>query len=277
MKRANDNQGKEKAPRLKALKSKLLEELFIRVNWLKFNEELGYIEELPSLSFRSIDAYTGNITDNRYSTFKNPIDKWTEKARWDLYKATENLPKELQNHIWGTDLSNITVSITKSDPDLNMREVWQQTKDALERYENYELLRNQFFWISTVADVLVSKDSTFKTYSIPISTLSKFEVYENGKSKIILDDFSQLIQEGKVDIRYVRKCKHFKCQRFFWAGKTNKKCCSSKCNNRVNALDSIKKAKKQREANPIEFNEKRKADTERREKNKILKSSKLKM
>lgn len=263
-----ENQIEKKTQRLKPLKSDLLKELLIRVNWLDFNIDL------PTLSYKSGDAYKGEMNRNRYSSFETPVDIWTDFARQDLMKATENLPEELQSHIWGTDISELVSSITKSDPDLNMLEVWQQTKEGIERYESYQLLRHQFFLISTIADNFSSTNFSRSSISIPISTNPKFVVNEKGFVTLILDEFSKAVSEDKIDVRYIKRCKHNKCQIYFWAGKTNQKCCSSICNNRVNALESIKKIKEERETDPFEFNRKRKEEKERRETLKLRKISK---
>ncbi len=262
-------QEREKKPRLVPLKSKLLADLIKRVNWLDFDKEL------PSLSVKSVDAHDWQDHYESRSLFEKPFEKWVDEARNQLYVATKDLPEELQRHIWGTDLSNITVWIFRGDPELDIIEVWNQTKEAVECYENYQLLRHQFFLISTIAEMYSSNNVFREPYSMPFSKMPTLKLYKNGTKEEIKDDFSQVLDDPKFDYRRIRCCKHKKCRKYFWAGKTNQKCCSSKCNNRVNALDSMKKLKAKREADPVGFNEKRRADTERREKNKIRKISKL--
>ena len=233
--------------------------------------------ELPSLSVTSVDAHNWKDANFRWSPHSKIYDKWTDAARWSLHQVVEDLDNEtkitdtriekwnageknikesvedFQIYIWGDALPKVNPFFESCVPEINIAELWEPTKKAVERYENFEQLRQQFHWIiyfvqrhsswqqqfekskrkkltkqHQFAVENLSQDKVIdRNFTLPFFGSIEYKIGENGTIIIEKDEFSRALEE-EVDVRRIRQCQY--CNRVFWAGRIDSFCCPKTCN-----------------------------------------------
>lgn len=102
---------------------------------------------LSSLRVRSEEAHNWKDHNKRWNKYKKPYEKWTDVARDSLEENLEGLSIPFQNYIWGDAVQ----TEDHFEPDFDIGSVWAATRNAVERYENFCRLREQFDLIADSA------------------------------------------------------------------------------------------------------------------------------
>ncbi len=219
---------------------------------------LNYLEpddHLSPLRVRSEDAHNWKDHDKRWSKYKKPFEKWTDVARDSLDENLEGLPTPFQNYIWG----DAAQTEEHFEPDFDIGSVWGETRNAVERYENFCQLRQQFDLITDfvtrhpamlkMLNNLKSetavvkkikrqiKDRLFPDYieklPLPFFGAVRFEIDAGGimESKPTELVELNLFDVRKIDALRIRKCQI--CERIFWAKRDESFACNEECGNKL--------------------------------------------
>lgn len=240
--------------------------------------------DLAPLRVSSENANNWFDSGNQYSKWQKPYEKWTESAHNSLSENLKGLNERFTNYIWGDARLNKDIFFESYEPDFDIKNLWHSTLQAVIRYEDFLQLRDQFkllvdfvfkhpSWLlqfTKSSNTIETKKLRFvlekfekskmpeEDFPPPLLGSVRFKVDENGTINSELDEFSKAINE--VDIRRVRECLNVKCLRIFWAGRIDKFCCSSECNNVLNTrlIRSENLSSEERESRNLQKHQNRK-------------------
>jgi hypothetical protein len=240
---------------------------------------------------RSDNAH--NYTDydhlSRLNKNKKPFEIWTFDARWELAKKLKGLPKKykkkFRQYIYGDTLPEAHPLLELAITEKSMSEIWDSTRRAVERYEDFCQLREQLDLIAEFAmrhpsmlreldnlkgeNATVKKikkqvqDKVFSDYKdqikddgflnenkiknllLPLSGIVKFEIDSRG---IIKSKASQLVEATLFSEREIDILRIRKCQicdKIFWAKRNDSFACDAECGNKLRELVKEKKTSTQ--------------------------------
>jgi predicted nucleic acid-binding Zn ribbon protein len=132
-----------------------------------------------------------------------------------LLEATKGLPEEVSNHVWRFECVD---------------EDGFDAENALEEaIQRYETLCNAQENLPRLVKLGAASYPTrwAELWLRPLQGVSLLTVDENGVSAFKLDDFGRAI--SNVEITRIRQCPV--CSHIFWAGRSDQKCCNTKCSN----------------------------------------------
>ena len=235
---------------------KKLGELIKLINFLEPDVHLS------PLSVRSEDAHNWKDHDRRWSKYQKPYEKWTEAARWSLNENLEGLPIPFQNYIWG----DAAQTEEYFEPDFDIGAVWGETRNAVERYENFCRLREQFDSIADFAmrhplmlqelNNLKGETATIKKIKeqiqdklfsdkienlpLPFIGVVKFEIDSRGMMKPKASELveANIFTDKEIFTLQIRKC--LICDKIFWAKRPESFACNAKCGNKLRGSVKIK-------------------------------------
>lgn len=229
---------------------KLLGDLIERVQKLTPNVDLSPLSE------KSVDAHNWLYSGGRSVRYTKPSEKWTENARLTLYNNLKDLPREFQEYIWDNAIPERHPLSEFSDSDFDISGHLNSTRQAVERYEDFLRLREQFHYVALFAFRHPSweqqfekskrenpskqmrymlrlhreRKSPFGNRQLPFFGSTRFEMDENATVEAKPDEFGEAFKPKvikkkveKVDARRIRECAA--CGQIIWAGRTDQFCC----------------------------------------------------
>jgi hypothetical protein len=239
--------------RTKPLPNELLGMLIEKVNLLQTERKL-----LP------LEVSSWDEVDEEHQ------EDWVSSARRSLQEKLKGHTEELQQHIWQGPTPEFG---SEDDPDIDAGHLYALTRGSVARYEHLLDLRMRFQKLVAMVELaapLEYENSIRMDIPLPRSTLRpraastiRIEFNDDGTPIFEPDEFSKAL-EG-VDVRRIRECKI--CKRVFWAGRSDKMCCSKQHNTAYN----VRLTRERRRANPDIYNQQRRQNEEvrmRSEKNK---------
>ena len=190
------------------------------------------LEELPT-EFQDYiwgDAKYNFAIDSKFQNFHIDFELSMERADDKFY--VERVGEVFDNVEYPPEirvaLSKYTVEAI--DKDFDIKKQWQPTLEAVIRYEDFSsllfYLRNIVKFIGN--DLSAERQTLLtQTQMLPSIEQTRFQLNKHNKIEIRPDKFG-LTLEG-IDITRLRQCGRRNCQRLFWAGRADQKCCSPKC------------------------------------------------
>lgn len=215
-----------------------------------------------------------NIADH---LLKNSI----HEARCILEEALDDKPEGFRQYIWGDDVPKVSPLVELHDPGFNILSVQKATEEAVIRFQEFYNLQGRLTSLIEAIEITgLAKGELGKLQSLAIinkllnrffnkfPNSLKYEIDDDKKMHVTLDEFSHAI--NGVDITYIRKCKNKKCEKIYWAKRSESKCCSAICLNAYHSLQSINKRKKDPKAHDWEQDVKRRANIRAKKKSKHI-------
>lgn len=267
-----------------------LDKLFERIHLLPSKARLS------PLSVKSVEFGDWRYSNERSVRYENPVEQWTEEARWSLYKNLEALLMEFQEYIWGADaVPEVSPLIETSDPDFDISNYVNSTLDAVIRYENFLRLRERLHYAAVFAFRHPSweqqfanskreeptkplrymfrfrkeQQSQFGERPLPFSIQTQIKINDDGSVEPVRDELLEALLETyengeKLDVRRIRECAI--CGQIFWAGRIEKFCCSERCRKNLHSKVNYAENKTKKE---------RREDNDKKAINRAVKKRKL--
>lgn len=212
----------------------------------------------------------------------NSRTDWTKDARAVLHNQIKHLPADFQQYVWRDCapesrfiVSNVIAGSNADfvvEPNDVLNELWKQTNETVERYQNFKRLHDKFRRAVGFAKNLSEQRQDFAGFRpAPLLGETQFEIDANGFVRVQPDNFSQAMMQD-VNLHRIRACEV--CGRVFWAERNDAQACSPNHADRRRKRLSRQNNKARREIDKNAINERQRENRARNKRLKALKEGK---
>lgn len=217
---------------------------------------IDLVDDLPSLLTRIDAVFLRRFLDSANIRRGIHARMLSEKRRdRSIDVQIREQVKSFADFVWGSKDNHPTGSLTYFAEDIvDITVELDRAYRAVTRYEEFLRLRDQVRWIVYWAIRHPSWDRLFQNsksrkqsrqrmeaesdvrehtrvknpnFMLPLTRVLRYSINSDGRLEPEVDDLGKVLSSPDADIRRIRSCQY--CSRIFWAGRSDKFCCTKRC------------------------------------------------